>query len=194
MLTSETQALAQSGWVEVSGWDEDEIFFVERAELGWDEFAGKHVALTRMLSEGSIIFVRPIQPTAAQQGARNPEVLQGGQDFVRPEARKTATAVEDRRQRVRAKVNYFACVRSAGFGDDVVACIDMSRGGLGFWTKIAYLISNEVKIAVPYSPEVPGAPAIFVAARIVNIREAPERQMFRCGVMFLPAKGSQAHT
>lgn len=67
MLTSETQALAQSGWVEVSGWDEDEIFFVERAELGWDEFAGKHVTLTRMLSEGSIIFVRPIQPTAPQR-------------------------------------------------------------------------------------------------------------------------------
>lgn len=67
MLTSETQALTQSGWVEVSGWDEDEIFFVERAELGWDEFAGKHVTLTRMLSEGSIIFVRPIQPTTTQR-------------------------------------------------------------------------------------------------------------------------------
>jgi hypothetical protein len=64
MFTTETQALAQNGWVEVSGWDEDEIFFVERAELNWDEFAGKHVSLTRMLSEGSIIFVRPIQPTA----------------------------------------------------------------------------------------------------------------------------------
>jgi len=56
MLTSETRALAQNGWVEVSGWDEDEIFFVERAELGWDEFAGKHITLTRMLSEGSIII------------------------------------------------------------------------------------------------------------------------------------------
>lgn len=53
------------------------------------------------------------------ESARNPEVLHGGDAFVRPEAHRTATAVEDRRQRVRAKVNYFACARSAGFGDDV---------------------------------------------------------------------------
>ena len=64
MLTSHMQALARSRWVEVSGWDEDEIFFVERAELGRDEFAEKHVTLSRMLSKGSIIFLRPIQPAA----------------------------------------------------------------------------------------------------------------------------------
>jgi len=75
----------------------------------------------------------------------------------------------------------------------IVTCIDMSRGGLGFWTKNAYAISSEVKIAVPYSPGAPDAPAIFVAARVVNIREVVEWQMFRCGVMFLPAKDPQAH-
>jgi len=64
MANLETQSLTQTGMVEVSGWDEDEVFFVERSALGWDEYAGKHVTLTRMLSEGSIIFVRPIQPTA----------------------------------------------------------------------------------------------------------------------------------
>ena len=60
----ETQSLKHTGMVEVSGWDEDEVFFVERSELGWDDYAGNHVTLTRMLSEGSIIFVRPIQPMA----------------------------------------------------------------------------------------------------------------------------------
>ena len=64
MPNLETQSLTQTGMVEVSGWDEDEVFFVERSELGWDDFAGKHITLTRMLSEGSIIFVRPIQPIA----------------------------------------------------------------------------------------------------------------------------------
>ncbi|HET7108509.1 MAG TPA: hypothetical protein VFI38_16970 [Candidatus Acidoferrum sp.] len=64
MTHSETQSLTLTDMVEVSGWDEDQIFFVERSELDWDEYAGKHVTLTRMLSEGSIIFVRPIQPTA----------------------------------------------------------------------------------------------------------------------------------
>jgi hypothetical protein len=64
MINSETPSLTQTGTVEVSGWDEGEVFFVEWSELGWNEYAGKHVTLSRMLSEGSIIFVGPIQPTA----------------------------------------------------------------------------------------------------------------------------------
>ncbi|HTB93582.1 MAG TPA: PilZ domain-containing protein [Candidatus Sulfotelmatobacter sp.] len=113
---------------------------------------------------------------------------------ARKPAATTATAVEDRRQRVRAKVNYFACVQSAAFGKDVVSCIDMSRGGLGFRTKNAYLISTEVTIAVPFSQESPNAPAIYVPARVVNISEIPELQMYRCGVAFLPVAGPRANT
>src|ERR1700730_1083035 len=64
MVNSQTQSLTQTGLVEVSGWDEDEVFFVEQSELDWDAHAGKQLTLSRMLSEGSIIFVRPIQPTA----------------------------------------------------------------------------------------------------------------------------------
>ena len=67
------------------------------------------------------------------------------------ERRAATAALEDRRGRVRAKVNYFACVKSAAFGQDVVMCIDMSRGGLGFRTKNPYLVSTEVTIAVPFS-------------------------------------------
>jgi hypothetical protein len=64
MQTMETLPLEPSGLVEISGWDENEIFFEERSELRWDEFSGKHITLKRMLAAGSIIFVRPIQPTA----------------------------------------------------------------------------------------------------------------------------------
>ena len=106
----------------------------------------------------------------------------------------TTTAVEERRQRVRAKVNYFACVQSDAFGKDLVSCIDMSRGGLGFRTKNAYAISTDVTIAVPFSPESPNAPAIYVPARVVNIAELPELKMFRCGVAFLPVAGTRAHS
>jgi c-di-GMP-binding flagellar brake protein YcgR len=106
----------------------------------------------------------------------------------------TTIAVEDRRGRVRAKVNYFACVQSAAFGNDVVTCIDMSRGGLGFRTKHAYAISTEVTIAVPFSMETPNAPAIYVPARVVNIAELPELKMFRCGVAFLPVAGTRVHS
>jgi len=89
----------------------------------------------------------------------------------------TTTAVDDRRQRARAKVNYFACVLSETFGKDVVTCIDMSRGGLGFRTKNAYAISAEVTVA-----------------GVVNIPELPELKMFRCGVAFLPVAGTRAHS
>ncbi|HUL32889.1 MAG TPA: hypothetical protein VL128_03320 [Candidatus Eisenbacteria bacterium] len=67
MESTELLSLKQTGLVEVSGWDEDQIFFVERSAVDWDEFAGKHVTLTHMLAEGSIIFVRPILPTAVHR-------------------------------------------------------------------------------------------------------------------------------
>jgi hypothetical protein len=110
---------------------------------------------------------------------------------LRVPAAATTTAVEDRRSRVRAKVNYHACVQSEAFGKDVVTCIDMSRGGLGFKTRNAYAISTEVTIAVPFSLESPNAPAIYVPARVVNIAELPEQNMFRCGVAFLPTAGTR---
>jgi hypothetical protein len=126
------------------------------------------------------------------------QVEERGRMLAESEARvtrtTTTTAVEDRRQRVRAKVNYFACVQSAAFGNDVVTCIDMSRGGLGFRTKHAYAISTEVTIAVPFSMETPNAPAIYVPARVVNIAELPELKMFRCGVAFLPVAGTRPHS
>jgi hypothetical protein len=76
MANLETQSLTQTGMVEVSGWDEDEVFFVERSQLAWDEYAGKRVTLSMMLSEGSIIFVRPIQPTALHRANPIPYVAE----------------------------------------------------------------------------------------------------------------------
>ena len=96
----------------------------------------------------------------------------------------------ERRQRVRAKVNYFACVRSDAFGDDIVVCIDMSRGGLCFKTKNLYLVTTTVLIAVPFSPESPQAPAIFVPARIANISSFPNGKLYRCGAEFLATQSS----
>jgi hypothetical protein len=103
-------------------------------------------------------------------------------------------AVEERRQRVRAKVNYYACVQSEAFGKDVVMCIDMSRGALRFKATNPYAISTEVTIAAPFSLESPNTPTIHVPARVVNISEIPEQKIFRCGVAFLPVAGTRTHT
>jgi hypothetical protein len=149
-------------------------------------------------------YSEPRVTVSLEPRAGHAEAHAGGRTEERADARRKSeartaaatatTAVEDRRQRVRAKVNYFACVRSEAFGKDVVSCIDMSRGGLGFRTKNAYLISTEVTIAVPFSQDSPNAPAIYVPARVVNISEIPELQMYRCGVAFLPVAGPRANT
>ncbi len=66
-MLSETLPIIGSCRVEVSGWDEDEIFFVEKSELSWDDFAGKHVSLKHMLAEGALVFIRTLQPASLQR-------------------------------------------------------------------------------------------------------------------------------
>ncbi len=48
--------------VEASGWDSAQSFFVEKSELKWDEVTGKLLTLSRLLSPGSMIFLRLLQP------------------------------------------------------------------------------------------------------------------------------------
>ena len=89
----------------------------------------------------------------------------------------------ERRRRARAKVSFFACVKTAQFGPDIVTCLDMSKGGVGFWSRNPYKKEMKIQIAVPYAPEVKNAPSIFVSGRIANVREMDG--MWKCGVKFL---------
>lgn len=47
--------------VEVSGWDSNEHFFVERCDLEWDEESSKQVALTRALGKSTLLLVRLLE-------------------------------------------------------------------------------------------------------------------------------------
>jgi hypothetical protein len=53
--------------VEVSGWDNNEDFFVEKTELHWSEQSGKHIVLARPIVSGSLIFLRLIDPLSADR-------------------------------------------------------------------------------------------------------------------------------
>jgi len=53
---------ANSYNVEISGWDAAENFFVERTALDWDEDETKQVMLRSALREGSVVFLRLLQP------------------------------------------------------------------------------------------------------------------------------------
>jgi hypothetical protein len=50
--------------VEVSGWDVDECFFVEKTDLTWTADGMKEISLRQRVREGSVIFVRLMQPAA----------------------------------------------------------------------------------------------------------------------------------
>ncbi len=79
------------------------------------------------------------------------------------------------------RVTFKACVRRPNLQDDIVACEDMSRGGLRFKSKQKYFEKTLIEVAVPYSP---GDQAIFVPAQIVYVQELPEQELYRCGAMY----------
>jgi hypothetical protein len=91
---------------------------------------------------------------------------------------------QNRRKHVRTRVNLRACVRRPGQPDDVVACEDMSRGGLRFKSTRTYVEKMLIEVAVPYTP---GDQAIFVSAQIAFVQELPEQKKYRCGVTYLRA-------
>ena len=101
-----------------------------------------------------------------------------------PVQEKPAAPGANRRKHPRVKVKYSACIRNQERGDDIVACEDMSKGGLRFKSSKNYYAKSLIEVAVPYQP---GQPAIFVPAQIVFVEELPEQRLFRCGVQYLKA-------
>ena len=53
--------------VEVSGWDKNRKFFVEKSELEWNEESGKQVALNNTVADGAVIFLRLLQPVSTDK-------------------------------------------------------------------------------------------------------------------------------
>ncbi len=82
---------------------------------------------------------------------------------------------------MRTTVNFKAFVRSQAFGDDIVTCEDISRGGLRFKSRKEYVAKTEIEVAAPYSP---GTPDIFVRGQIVFVMELKQERRFRCGVCY----------
>jgi hypothetical protein len=101
-------------------------------------------------------------------------------------ATQTLARPENRRKHVRTRVSFKGCVRSFGFGDDIVTCEDMSRGGLSFKSRKHYGEKVSIEVAAPYSP---GSHNIFVPGQIVHTEELKEERMFRYGVVYTGSRG-----
>jgi hypothetical protein len=53
--------------VEVSGWDKNKAFFVEKSDLEWSEESGKRVALSRAVPDGAVVFLRLVPCLSTEQ-------------------------------------------------------------------------------------------------------------------------------
>jgi hypothetical protein len=74
--------------VEVSGWDKNQAFFVEKSELEWNEESGKRVALTHAVPDGAVIFLRLLPSLSSERSHPVPyeaelvaETPEGQQEF-----------------------------------------------------------------------------------------------------------------
>jgi hypothetical protein len=95
-----------------------------------------------------------------------------------------APRTQNERKHVRLGVKLQACVRHAGFEDEIVATENVSRGGMCFKSHKIYLEGSRIDVAIPYSPY--GA-NIFVPARIMRVQEITGENMKLYGVMYLKA-------
>lgn len=130
----------------------------------------------------STFWKRPSEPAAAADDVAVEAILP-------PEPAATPAArQENRRKHVRTRVSFNACIRSFVFGDDIVTCEDMSRGGLRFKSRKLYIPNAQIEVAAPYSL---GSQNIFVSARIVHVQELKVEKLFRCGVEYAPT--AKAH-
>ncbi len=63
---SETRSAAARYPVEVSGWDSQGAFFVEKTTLEWNEETGKRLFLRSQIPNGAVVFVRLLDPAGRQ--------------------------------------------------------------------------------------------------------------------------------
>jgi hypothetical protein len=123
------------------------------------------------------------EEAAAHQFEEEPELPESSatESIDSPSDLQPSLRPANRRKYLRTRVNFKACIRSFGHGDDIVTCEDISRGGLGFKTSKHYSVKTEIEVASPYSP---GSLNMFVRGQIVHVEEVPGEKSFRCGVAY----------
>jgi len=86
-----------------------------------------------------------------------------------------------RRRNTRVNTRLMACIRQAGFGDEVVMTENVSRGGLCFRSSKGYHTGTPIEVSVPYST---GGANIFIPARIAHVMKKAGDEFSRIGVAY----------
>jgi len=87
-----------------------------------------------------------------------------------------------KRRNTRVNTRLLACVRQAGFSDEVVMTENMSRGGLCFRSSKAYVSGSPIEVAVPFAA---GGANIFVPARVAHVMHKETDKVYRIGVAYM---------
>ncbi len=120
------------------------------------------------------------------RGARSESAGPAPSPSVAPAAAEAASGPQPstigRRRNTRVNTRLLACVRQAGFADEVVMTENMSRGGLCFRSNKAYVSGSPIEVAVPFAA---GGANIFVPARVAHVMRKEADQIYRIGVAYL---------
>jgi hypothetical protein len=164
---------------------EADVFLVNEGIVRYCKNCGSSTFWKRA-PEGTVVdpapsqSVLPVPPSPSPAG--HPIPSSGEKTAISAGPAEPPAKMANRRKYMRTKVRFQACIRSFEYGDDVVACEDMSRGGIRFTTRQKYVAGTEIQVAVPYSA---GSPGIFVAGQIVRVVEHATDKTFQCGLQFL---------
>jgi hypothetical protein len=159
---------------------ESDVYLINEGIVRTCKSCGSSTIWKRATDDGRESVPLEAAPPEAEEKAEPVETIPAASPDPAP-APPPAARPENRRKHVRIRVNFEACVRSQAFGEDIVTCEDISRGGLRFKSRKEYVVDTQIEVAAPYSP---GAPAIFVRGRIVHVTELKEERRFRCGVCY----------
>ncbi|HET8921662.1 MAG TPA: PilZ domain-containing protein [Candidatus Acidoferrum sp.] len=159
---------------------ESDVYLVNEGIVRFCKRCGSSTFWKRPSEHATAADAVPLEAIPSPQSASSPE------SAARDSAPTPVPAAPqiNRRKHVRTKVSFKACIRSFDFGDDIVPCEDMSRGGLRFKSRKPYTQAVQIEVAAPYSP---GSNNIFVHARIVHVEELKEERRFSCGVEYSAA-------
>lgn len=103
----------------------------------------------------------------------------------KPDSPSVSTALEEKRKTRRTRMKMTACIRYSGL-EDVVACEDISKGGLRFVGRKEYRQGTRVEVSAPYTKSNNN---MFSLASIVYCLKLPDGQ-FRHGVSYTKTSGS----
>jgi hypothetical protein len=161
--------------LQCGGCQRRELVYLDEMEL---EVFGANQGMTRTCEACAKATVWKATPQEMSDGGAAAGAVQPGEPGVETLVPRT----RNDRKFIRVRMKLRACIRHPELGDDVVECLDVSRGGVCFMSSKLYSKGDLIEAAVPY---LPGQANIFTRAKIANVRRAAtEEGLNKYGVSY----------